>query len=325
MSLMTLARTDVAVAPTGSLSTLAEIDRVRLVCEEIKRQWLLEYKNASTRRSYGRNLDAWLNWCLDNAVSPLAARREHSAQWSADLTEVFAPSSTNQHLSAMNAWYEYGLDEYERVFQVQRSPWRKKHRQEVSDESQTLGLDKAEAQALAAMSREYGPFDAAVVETLLGTGLRSGELEGATIKDLGRSRGRRTLSVVRKRSKKQTIPLPPAAEKAIYLHLASRLHARPSDPLLLCHDGAPLTNRRIDVIIKRCCRAARIEKSISPHGLRHTCATLMLDAGVSLRMVQRILGHSNPGTTNRYDLARNDLDASPVYALAEFLGTSAAT
>ncbi|MGW9067828.1 tyrosine-type recombinase/integrase [Streptomyces yangpuensis] len=319
MSLMTLANTDLVVAPAGALSTLAEIDRDRRICEEIERQWLLEFKKVNTQTAYRRNLDAWIDWCFDNSVSPLAARREHSAQWSADLTEVLAPSSVNQHLSAMNSWYDFGLDDYEHAFQIERSPWRRKHRQDVSDESQTLGLDKPEAQALAAMSWEYGSLDAAVVETLLGTGMRSGELEAARIKHLGRSRGRRTLRILRKRSKWQTIALPPHAEKAVDLHLATRPRATPNDPLILCHDGKPLTNRRIDVMIKRCCRAARIEKEISPHGLRHTCATLMLDAGVSLRMVQRILGHSNPATTNRYDLARNDLDGSPVYALAEFL------
>ncbi|MFD7835518.1 tyrosine-type recombinase/integrase [Streptomyces sp. NPDC059761] len=322
MSLMTVANTDLVVAPAGTLRTLEEIDRDRRICEEIERQWLLEFKKANTQIPYRRNVDSWFDWCFDNAVSPLAARREHSAQWSADLAEALAPSSVNQHLSAMNSWYDFGLDDYEHAFRIERSPWRKKHRQEVSDESQTLGLDKAEAQSLAAMSWEYGSLDAAVVETLLGTGMRSGELEAAQIKHLGRSRGRRTLRILRKRSKWQTLALPPKAEKGIDLHLAARPHASPNEPLILCHDGMPLTNRRIDVMIKRCCRAARIEKVISPHGLRHTCATLMLDAGVSLRMVQRILGHSNPATTNRYDLARNDLDGSPVFRLAEFLLTA---
>lgn len=311
--------TDLVVAPAGVLVREEDVAYVRLVCEEIERQWQIELKNAHTRRAYRRCVGNWFDWTIDNGVSPLAARREHSAQWSADLQEAVGASAVNQSLSAMNSWYEFGLNEYEHAFQIQSTPWRKKHRVDVSDESQTLGLDKDEAKRLQAIAWEYGPLDAAVIETLLGLGLRSAELEGATVGKLGRSRGHRTLEIVRKRTKKQTLPLSPEAERAIDLHLADRRSPGPDKPLILCHDGKPLTNRRIAGIVQRCCRAARIHKAISPHGLRHTCATLMLDAGVPLRKVQRILGHADPRTTNRYDLARHDLDASPVYTLATFL------
>jgi integrase/recombinase XerD len=315
--------TDLVVAPSALPLLRTDADRIRATCEEIERQWLTELKNAHTRRAYKRGVEAWFDWCLDNMVSPLAARRYQSARWSLDLQEVMAPSSVNQALSAMNSWYEFGLDEYPQAFQVESTPWRKKHRVEVSDESQTLGLDKGEAQRLQAVAWEYGPLDAAVIETLLGLGLRSAELEGADVASLGRSRGHRTLAIVRKRTKKQTLPLPPEAERAIDLHLAARRGHRPDDALILCHDGQRLTNRRIAGIVQRCCRAARIDKALSPHGLRHTCATLMLDAGEPLRKVQRILGHADPRTTNRYDLARHDLDTSPVHALARFLAKAA--
>jgi integrase/recombinase XerD len=322
MSLLTSPSTDLVVAPAGDLGTIEQIAYVRQVCEEIERQYLVELKNASTRRNYRRCIDNWFDWCLDNAVSPLAARREHSAQWSADLNEIYAPSSVNQALSAMNGFYDFGLDEYENAFQIKRTPWRKQHRIDVSDESQTLGLDKSEALALRKVAWEYGPLDAAVIEILLGIGLRSSELEKANVSSFSRSRGVNTLAVMRKRSKKQTLAVPPRAGDAVGLHLAKRPNARPDEPLLLCHDGQRLTNRRIAVIVARCCRAAHLDKLISPHGLRHTCATLMLDADVSLRMVQRILGHADPRTTNRYDLARNDLDASPVFTLADFLAAA---
>ncbi|MEU6362208.1 tyrosine-type recombinase/integrase [Streptomyces albidoflavus] len=314
--------TDLEVVATGALSSVEQVSYVREVCEEIERQWLLELKNPHTKRAYRRNVDNWFDWCLDNSVSPLAAQRQHSAQWSADLHEVLSPSSTNQSLSAMNSWYTFGLDEYEKAFQIARTPWRKKHRIDVSDESQTLGLDRSEALALRQVSWEYGAFDAAVIEVLLGMGLRSAELENAKISSYGRARGIPTLTVVRKRTKTQILAVPPGPARAIDLHLASRPQAHPDEPLLLCPDGKPLTNRRLDVIVKRCCRAAHLGKEISPHGLRHTCATLMLDADVSLRKVQRILGHADPRTTNRYDLARYDLDASPVFALADFLAAA---
>lgn len=310
--------TDLVVAPAGALLLDENEAYIRRVCAEIERQWLLEYKNPNTRRAYKRGINAWFDWGVDNGVSPLAARREHSAQWSADLQEVLSPSAVNQALSAMNGWYEYGLDEYPQAFEIQRTPWRKKHRVEVSDESQTLGLDKAEALAFRKVSWEYSTVDAAVCEVLLGMGLRSSELEKANVRHFKRERGHPTLKITRKRTKTQTLVVPPDAARAISAHLATRPYAQPEDALILCADGARLTNRRIAVVVARSCRAARV-KRISPHGLRHTCATLMLDAKVPLRKVQRFLGHADPRTTTRYDLTRADLDESPVYELADFL------
>jgi len=64
---------------------------------------------------------------------------------------------------------------------------------------------------------------------------------------------------------------------------------------------------------------ARVPKHITPHSLRHACATLALDAGAELRDVQDLLGHADPRTTRRYDRARNRLDRSPAYAVAAAL------
>ncbi|WP_428957849.1 tyrosine-type recombinase/integrase [Streptomyces sp. cg35] len=313
--------TDLVVPSAGELRLDENEAYIQRVCAEIERQWLLEIKNPNTRRAYTRCIGYWFDWGVDNDVSPLAARREHSAQWSADLQEALAPGSVNQALSAMNSWYEYGLDEYPQAFQIQRTPWRKKHRIEVSDESQTLGLDKDQARAFRAMSWEYGTVDAAVCETLLNLGLRSAELENANIRHYGEARGHRTLKITRKRSKTQTLVVPPQAAKAIDAHLATRPNRQPDDALILCADGKRLTNRRIATIVTRSCRAARVTL-ISPHGLRHTCATLMLDADVPLRKVQRWLGHADPRTTNRYDMSITDIDEAPVLQLADFLATA---
>lgn len=310
--------TDVVVLGTDELSVSERAARVR-ARTEISRRWIAEYSNPNTVRTYTWAIEGWFTWGDDNAVDVFGARREHSAQWAADLREVLAPGSVNQSLSVMHSWYEYALDEYEALFDIGRSPYRKKHRVEISDESQTLGLDRDEAVALQRAAWEYGPRDAAVIETLLGSGLRSAELEGADVGALGRQRGHRTLRVLRKRSKRQTLPLTPAAEKALEAHLAARGGPGPTEPLILCADGQRLTNRRMAVIVQRCARAARLNERLSPHGLRHTCATLALDAGASLRRVQVLLGHADPRTTTRYDLARQALDDSPVYALARYL------
>jgi site-specific recombinase XerD len=72
--------------------------------------------------------------------------------------------------------------------------------------------------------------------------------------------------------------------------------------------------------VKRIALAAGVKHRISPHSLRHTFVTTMLDAGVSLRDTQIVARHADPRTTIRYDRARNNLDRHGNYALAAFMG-----
>lgn len=313
--------TELAVLEGGFALEPSAVAKAREFREKVLCEWAEERKNANTRKAYVRGAEHWFNWCDDNGVPVLSARRQASARWSADLQEVYAPSTVNQHLSAMKSWYEYGLQEYEGFFGIQAPPWNKRHRVVVSNESQTLGLDLEQANELRGCAREYSARDEAACEILLGSGLRSAELEFADVGHMRTVRGHRILHVYRKRSKEQDLVLLPQAARAIDRHLAQRPGARKDEPLILCEDGERLTNRRLDVMVKRWCRVARLPE-ISPHGLRHTCATLALDAtNGDLRKVQRMLGHADPKTTIRYDLARLAIDDSPTHKLALLLAS----
>jgi site-specific recombinase XerD len=89
--------------------------------------------------------------------------------------------------------------------------------------------------------------------------------------------------------------------------------------LLLANDGGRLTRQQAARIVARLARRAGILKRVSPHSLRHTAATLALDDGVSLRVVQASLGHADPKTTVRYDRARRGLDDHITHRLAQYL------
>ncbi len=85
----------------------------------------------------------------------------------------------------------------------------------------------------------------------------------------------------------------------------------PADALLYT-TGRPLSRQQVDRAIKRVARAAGIPSyaKLSPHSLRHTCVTLMLDGGAPLHVVQAFVGHASPETTGRYDRARGALTRS---------------
>jgi integrase len=101
------------------------------------------------------------------------------------------------------------------------------------------------------------------------------------------------------------------------LPLASRTEAEP--PLFLAGEKAasyPRTTRQQVADVITGFNLAGIGKQLSPHSLRHTCATQLLDQGVPLRDVQVFLGHASPTTIQRYDLGRHQPDRSPAYALS---------
>jgi len=141
-----------------------------------------------------------------------------------------------------------------------------------------------------------GPRDAAVLELLYATGLRVSELVGLDLDDLDRSR--QTVRVLGKGRKERIVPYGNRAASALALHLASRGTAR--GPLFANRRGGRLTVRSIHTIVRRSASACGITRRVSPHTLRHTFATHLLDAGADLRMIQELLGHSRLSTTQRY-------------------------
>ncbi len=140
------------------------------------------------------------------------------------------------------------------------------------------------------------PRDQAILELLYATGARVAELCALNLGDLERSRG--TVRVRGKGAKERVIPVGDAALTAIDVYLRTRGDA--DGPLFLNRRGGRLTVRSVHRIVKARSRAAGLTRRVTPHTLRHTFATHMLDAGADLRLIQDLLGHSRLSTTQRY-------------------------
>jgi site-specific recombinase XerD len=163
------------------------------------------------------------------------------------------------------------------------------------------------------------------------------ELLGADVEDLGTDRGHRVLRVRRKGGKIQALALPAPAADRIEVYLAGRddVTALPAIPgstpataprrvLFATGTGARMYRAEVRALLHRLGRAAGLPAglaaSLSPHSMRHAFATLNLDAGASLRDLQDAMGHASPRTTRRYDRSRGNLDRSPGYLLAGYMG-----
>jgi integrase/recombinase XerD len=147
-----------------------------------------------------------------------------------------------------------------------------------------------------------GARDAAMLEVLYATGLRASELVGLRLGDLRLDAG--YLSCIGKGSKERVVPLGAAASAALSTYLASGraalLGGKRSEAVFVGRAGSPLTRQAFWKLIKAHGRRAGIRASISPHVVRHSFATHLLENGADLRVVQMLLGHADISTTQIY-------------------------
>jgi integrase/recombinase XerC len=140
--------------------------------------------------------------------------------------------------------------------------------------------------------------DRAILETLYSCGIRVSELTGLTIGAVDLEEG--LVRVLGKGGKERVVPVGRQARQAIADYLLARNGPPPDAPFLLNARGGRLTSRSVARSVdKYILRLATIKK-ISPHTLRHTFATHMLEAGADLRSIQELLGHASLSTTQKY-------------------------
>lgn len=140
--------------------------------------------------------------------------------------------------------------------------------------------------------------DQAVLELLYSSGLRVSELTALNISDLDLADG--MVKVMGKGRKERIVPLGSKAITAITSYLAVRGNVQQDTPLFLNRKGFRISRQSVDAIIKRWSVSMKTMRNVSPHTLRHTFATHMLDGGADLRSIQELLGHSSLSTTQKY-------------------------
>jgi integrase/recombinase XerD len=147
-----------------------------------------------------------------------------------------------------------------------------------------------------------GLRDKAMLELLYATGLRVSELVGLRLSDVNLQRG--FLVVMGKGSKERAVPMGESAMAAVRDYLDNARHqllsGAESDHLFISSRRRPITRQMFWERIKTYARQADIRARVSPHTLRHSFATHLLDNGADLRAVQAMLGHSDISTTQIY-------------------------
>jgi integrase/recombinase XerC len=140
--------------------------------------------------------------------------------------------------------------------------------------------------------------DRTILETLYSCGIRVSELTGLDIVHLDLDSG--LVRVLGKGNKERIVPLGSYARRSVSQYLALRGNPPGNAPLLLNTRGGRLTSRSVGRIIEKYILKLATVKKISPHTLRHTFATHLLEGGADLRAIQELLGHASLSTTQKY-------------------------
>ena len=154
------------------------------------------------------------------------------------------------------------------------------------------------------LSKALERRDRAILELLYGCGVRVSELTGLNVEDVN---FKECLVLVRGKGRKERIvPFGRACRGALETYLDERRshRSRPSGerqtPLFLNHLGTRITSRSVARLIDKYVRRTGLNQKVSPHALRHSFATHLLNSGADLRSIQELLGHQNLSTTQKY-------------------------
>ena len=162
---------------------------------------------------------------------------------------------------------------------------------------QTSGNMEDEENSVAIRMRDH-----AILEVLYSSGLRVGELTGLDIKDIDFSR--LTMRVIGKGNKERVVPFGQPAKQALKTYLAEArsefVNEKSANALFIGTRGKRLDTRQVRRIVTNAILRVEGAPDISPHDLRHSAATHMLEGGADLRIVQELLGHSSLATTQKY-------------------------
>jgi integrase/recombinase XerD len=261
--------------------------------------WMERGLSANTLCAYRSDLLALAGWLAERGVGLEQARREHLLAYLASRLGS-RPRSTARRLSALRRFYRH----LGRLGTVGEDPT-------ARIESPRLGrplpeaLTEAEVEALLAappLDSERGLRDRTMLEVLYATGLRVSELVGLRLVQVNARQG--VVRVVGKGSKERLVPFGEEAADWLdrYLRTArpALLGARTSEDVFVTARGGAMTRQGFWGLIKRYGRQAGIRKRLSPHTLRHSFATHLLNHGADLRVVQLLLGHRDISTTQIY-------------------------
>jgi integrase/recombinase XerD len=272
-----------------------------LLDELIDRLWLEEGLSRNTLDSYRQDLVQFAAWLENQPGKDLAQAEQADIQsYLAFKFPTSKPRSISRLIASLRRLYRFALRENK----ISQDPTLQIDSPKLP-RSLPKSLSEEEVEALLGapdLNQSLGLRDRAMLEILYASGLRVSELVGLKVTEVSLNEG--VIRVTGKGSKTRLVPMGEEAVEWIARYLKEGrpdiLQKRLSDSLFVTGRGDAMTRQAFWYLIKRYAFIAGINKSLSPHVLRHAFATHLLNHGADLRVVQMLLGHADISTTQIY-------------------------
>ena len=261
----------------------------------------------TTIESYTEDLNTYQAFIEENRLDYVTINKDEIREFLKELdSKNYAKTTISRMLSALRHFYSY-LITIKRVesnqFKLIKNPKREKHLPNFLQPNELQEIfDSIE------LETPLGIRNRLIIELLYATGLRVSELVDLQINDIDISN--KEIRVLGKGSKERIVFFGEYAEKYLNMYLDNSrrelLNGKKSDYLILNKDGNQITSRGIEVIVDKIVNDAALKHNISPHVIRHTFATDLLNNGADLKSVQELLGHSSLSTTQIYTHITNE-------------------
>ena len=257
--------------------------------------------SANTLDAYLRDVDKLFRYLALEQVDVLDVKLEDLEHFAAFISDLgIGPRSLARILSGVRQFYRFlVVDGYLEVdpTELLESPKQPDHLPEVLSTAEVDLLEQA-----IDLTKWEGHRNRAIIEVLFSCGLRVSELTNLKLSNLYVDE--QYIRVMGKGAKERLVPISPRALDELNYWFADRneMKIKPGeeDYVFLNRRGHHLTRTMILIMIKRYALEAGIKKTISPHTLRHSFATSLLEGGADLRAIQAMLGHESIGTTEIY-------------------------
>lgn len=269
----------------------------------------LEYEKKysdNTILSYKKDIEEFSSY-IDNCKKDYKSLRyKDVTEYLIHLSDLsLSPSSINRHLSSIRSFYEFLIKN--KI--VDNSPFKlingPKREQKLPN---YLHYEEFEDLISTCDETNLGLRNRMILELLFATGIRVSEAVNIKISDINFKE--REIKITGKGKKTRIVYFSKVCQEVMSKYVLNArqelLKAKKSEYLLLNHLGNPITRRGIADVLEKLIKKSALKHKISPHTLRHTFATLMLNEGMDIREVQELLGHARLGTTSIYTHVSNE-------------------
>lgn len=260
----------------------------------------------NTIESYKRDLESFLEYIKSNKVDYKTMKYSDVTSYMVHLSKNdLASSSINRHLSSIRSFYDFMIKNNHLAnspFKLINGPKKEKKLPNYLQYEEFLDLIEAcEENALGLRNRM-------ILELLFATGVRVSELVSIKIDDINFKA--REIKIIGKGNKTRIVYFNKTCQSIMSKYVLEArqelLKGKKCDYLLINHLGNPLTRRGVADILEKLIQKSSLKHKISPHTLRHTFATLLLNEGMDIREVQELLGHARLSTTSIYTHVSNE-------------------